>query len=765
MEHVWGFFRAGGVEQVSITSGADIAHLGELDQKLWVALACPTRGTEFDARTLDFIDTDRDGRIRAPELIAAAQWACARLRDPDDLVRQRDMLLPAAIADGSEEARALAEEARHVLQLRGHAPDAALGLDDLKDRAELFAAKRFNGDGVVTPGTAGEDAEAAEAITQILQTLGGVADRNGEQGVDRARVETFFQQVDAMAAWYADARRDAALQPLGASMLDAYAAMAAVRAKVDDFFVRCRLARYDPQAAEPLNATLQDYQALAAQSLDAASAALGRLPLARVGGEGILPLHDGVNPFWFDALQALSERAVRPLLGEDMATLREADWRRLQDLLAPCSAWHAVRPDVKLAALDAAQTARWAAPAVREAVLSLVRQDEDAEPGNARIVDLEKLLYLQRDLFTLLRNFVSFEAFYRREGAIFQAGTLYLDGRSCDLSVRVEDAAKHALLAGRAKAYLAYCTCTRVGEKAIQIVSAFTAGDVDFLFVGRNGVFYDRAGKDWDATITRVIENPTSIGQAFFSPYKKFLNLVEEQVAKRAAAGESRAQGRLGTVAGQVAVADKAVPPAAVPAAAAGAVGAAIPPALATLGGKRVDVGTVAAIGVALGSLSAVAVGVFARFIELGWWIPMAVAGIVLAISGPSMLIAWLKLRQRSLGPILDASGWAINGRMRINVRLGASLSQSARVPSTARRRLADPFADRHGRAYTLWTVGFLLAVLLVGWRYGLLNPLLPEGLRVAPRPPQPVVVVPAGGSGTAVPGAAPLAPASAALP
>jgi hypothetical protein len=65
--------------------------------------------------------------------------------------------------------------------------------------------------------------------------------------------------------------------------------------------------------------------------------------------------------------------------------------------------------------------------------------------------------------------------------------------------------------------------------------AAFTAGDVDFLFVGRNGVFYDRAGNDWDATIVKLIDNPTSIGQAFFSPYKKFVRMIEEQVAKHAA--------------------------------------------------------------------------------------------------------------------------------------------------------------------------------------------------------------------------------------
>ncbi|RZL41660.1 MAG: hypothetical protein EOP72_08100, partial [Variovorax sp.] len=78
--HTWQFFRAGGVDQVVIRTGEDIARIGQLDQKLWVALACPTRGIEFDPRTLDLIDTDRDGRIRPPELIAACEWACAHLK-------------------------------------------------------------------------------------------------------------------------------------------------------------------------------------------------------------------------------------------------------------------------------------------------------------------------------------------------------------------------------------------------------------------------------------------------------------------------------------------------------------------------------------------------------------------------------------------------------------------------------------------------------------------------------------------------------------
>ncbi len=419
--------------------------------------------------------------------------------------------------------------------------------------------------------------------------------------------------------------------------------------------------------------------------------------------------------------------------------MSEADWKRTLDALQPCLKQLSARPATHLDALDADTVRQLHGSGVRERVMALITQDEAEKAHNGHTLALEKLLRFKRDLLRLLNNFVSFSAFYQREGAIFQAGTLFLDARSCDLTVQVADAGRHAKLAGLAKTYLAYCDCTRKGRK-MGIVAAFTAGDVDFLFVGRNGVFYDRDGLDWDATITKIIENPTSIAQAFFSPYKKFLRMIEEQVAKRAAASDSRVEKSLGTTAGSLATAPgKTLASAAAPAAPAGAPDTQ----------RRMDVGTVAALGVALGSLSAVAVGIFAKFVDLGAWIPIALLGIVLAISGPSMLIAWLKLRQRSLGPILDASGWAINGRMRINTRLGGSLSQTAHVPPGARRMLNDPFPESRKPAWTAACVAVVLVVAgVMAWRMGWFHhrPAAPAGAAATSQavPPAPAASGPA---------------------
>ena len=74
---------------------------------------------------------------------------------------------------------------------------------------------------------------------------------------------------------------------------------------------------------------------------------------------------------------------------------------------------------------------------------------------------------------------------------------------------------------------------------------------------------------------------------------------------------------------------------------------------------------------------------------------PVGFIALLLCISGPSMLIAWLKLRQRNLGPLLDANGWAVNGRVRINVPFGAALTAVAALPPGAKRSLADPYRGK----------------------------------------------------------------------
>src|SRR5205814_4720266 len=144
-------------------------------------------------------------------------------------------------------------------------------------------------------------------------------------------------------------------------------------------------------------------------------------------------------------------------------------------------------------------------------------------------------------------------------------------------------------------------------------------------------------------------------------------------------------------------------------------------------GPKKLDTGTVAALGVALGSLATAAGVVFSKFADIPLWkIPFVAAAVMLAISLPSMVIAWLKLRQRNLGPILDANGWAVNARARINIPFGASLTSVAKLPPRAHTDLLDPFADSHSARNRIITLIILLGAILGLWYFGVLNTVMP---------------------------------------
>jgi hypothetical protein len=317
------------------------------------------------------------------------------------------------------------------------------------------------------------------------------------------------------------------------------------------------------------------------------------------------------------------------------------------------------------------------------------------------------MVHYHRDLHTLLRNFVSFSDFYDpARSAVFQAGTLYLDARSCDLCVRVEDPAAHATLASLSRMYVAYCECRRAGGGTMKIAACFTQGDSDYLMVGRNGIFYDRQGRDWDATIVKIVENPISIRQAFFAPYKKFLRLVEEQVARFAAAKEQQSGARLADAASGTV--DRAT----------GTAAAAKPQAVDI--GKMV--GIIAAIGVGAGALGTLLGGLVSGFLRLEpWWAKLfAIAGVLLVISGPSVLIATLNLRQRTLGPVLDANGWAVNGRVKVNLPLGYTLTARALLPPGSIRSFKDPYEDRAAarRRFLFWAAVVLIGMALAAARW-----------------------------------------------
>jgi len=678
--HIWKFFRAGGFDQAQLDSGADLLALKELDQKLWVALSCPTRGIEFDTKTLDLIDSDADAHVRANEVLAAIAWAGKLLKNADLLVKGSDRLALADMDDSSEEGKQVLASARHILKSLGKADATAISLADMADIEKFVAALEFNGDGVICPEQI-RDAGLRATVADIIKCAGSSADLSGEIGINLDIADNFFAEAAAYSAWQAKGEGDAAIHFLGEKTQAAADAFHAVKDKVNDYFTRCQLAAYDARAAVPLSRSAEDYQRLAAQSLSAQSTDVANFPLATVEANKPLPLVSGINPAWHDKVEALREQAAMPLFGKK-ESLGAPEWAGLCAKFAAFEAWQAAKPINNIEQLGIVRIREILGGGHKAAIDGLIAQDKEVEVEVKATRSVERLLRYNRDLFNLVNNFVSFRNFYTgKDKAIFQVGTLYLDGRSCELCVKVEDVNKHAVFAGMSGLYLVYCDCTRNGgAEKMSIAAAFTGGDSDFLLVGRNGIFYDRKGQDWDASIVRIIDHPISIRQAFWAPYKKLTKLISEQMQKLAASKASSVEGNM-----IKAVVDNSKPVVEAPTA---------PPKPPFDVGKFA--GIFAAIGLAIGAIGGILASIVSGVLGLKLWqMPLALIGLMLLISGPAMLMAWFKLKKRNLGPILDASGWAINARVRINIPFGSSLTGMAELPEGAQRSLVDPFAEK----------------------------------------------------------------------
>ncbi len=528
-KYKWSFANVGGVTRVRIQSAEDIRHLGELDKKMWTVLSCPVNGLEISSDSLSLMDSDNDGKLRLKEVVGAAEWLCATLKDPETLFAQKDEIALANIADEA---------------IAGVAKQVAAGKETV---------------------TLADVQAAMDAVTVE------------EQAVPAAPLE-----ADVIAA-------------------------------------------YKEKQAE--------YAAYFEQE-----------KLQKLG------------------LAVIAEETPKP-------GMKEADFVKMG---AQISEWEAAKAAAESANADALAAAK----AVYE--------------------PLRKLLLLHRDFYRLLRNFVTLEDFYDRKSetiASFEAGTLIIDQRACRLCMRVTDPAKHDSQAPLSGMFLLYCNCVNQKTgKTMQIVAAVTQGEVNNLSVGKNAVFYDNDGLDYDATVTKIIDNPISIRQAFWTPYRKFGKWVEDKINKSAAEKDAKAFDDM-TAKVETAKVD-------------GAPAEAQKPAF--------DIakfaGIFAAIGMALGMIGTMLVSVAKGWVTLTWWQQILVfCGILLLISGPSMVMAWLKLRRRNLAPVLNANGWAVNADAIISVIFGRTLTEQVAFPLVKAPKLEGAMS-----AWKKWVIGICVTLLVL---------------------------------------------------
>ena len=682
MAYNWKFSSVGGAVRVKVDSGEDIAHLGELDRKMWTVLSCPARNLEFDQKTLELIDADHDGNIRVDEVIATAQWLTGILKDPDTLLTRGTEIPFSAFNEENPDGARLLASARQILR-NLKIEKESIALEDTADFVKIFAETKFNGDGIITAASAGDDEALAALVAVIAEKIGKATDRSGADGITADHIEAFYTALADYAAWQEAGTEE--VFPFGDKTADALAACEALKDKVADYFMRCKLIGFDAAATDAVGVSVEKIGAIEG-NLALAAAEIGEEPLAIPSADGVLPL-EAVNPAWKAAVEAMRAFVLEP----EQKTLMEAEWNAILGKFAPYTAWMGEKKGAAVESLGLEAVKAELAANRKEDLLKLVEADKALEEEALSIEAVDKLLRLYHNFYDFLNNYVVLKDFYDPERkAIFQAGRLYIDQRSTDLCVRVDG--PNPDISSLSGMFILYCACKseKLG-KAMNIAAVLTAGETDGLRPGKNAVFYDRDGNDWSAVVTSVVEHPISVRQAFWAPYRKAGRWISDKVNKIASDKEAKGEGTLSNItesatskpAAGVETATKAAP---------------------------FDIGKIAGITIAVAAVSGVFVAIISVLKSLNWWQWLIlIAALILIISLPSMFIAWRKLRRRDLGPVLNANGWAINAASLVNVKFGRTLTEVAKFPKLS---AVDPVERRKVRRRRFWAcfIALLLA-------------------------------------------------------
>jgi len=595
--------------------------------------------------------------------LSVCKWTCANLKNSDFLLKGSESLSIDNINTATSEGEVLYNSAKEILSNLGKANSNEISVADFSDESKIFASTPFNADGIITALSCGDNQQVKETFDIVLSCSDAKNDRSGLDGIDINDVEKFFADASVYLAWEKSPSENSDILFMGADTQNAFNAFVAVEDKINDWFARSQVLAYNKDVSVVMLAQTDDQ--LVKAYVDMNTEELRKLPIVKLNSTLVVDFSDGVNPAWSSECNAFKTFVLEKILGTTQVSY--AQWKDIIAKFTPFRAWQTSKPNSKVLQIEVAKLEEVAVDSNKQALLDLLSKDRELKTKVDNFALVEKLVHFSRDLCKLLKNFVSFQDFYSKgQEAIFQYGKLFIDGRMCELCTKVDNVANHSKMATLGYGYLIYCQCKRKGAADITIATMITAGDCDNLIVGRNGIFYDYQGNEWDASITKIVDNPIGISQAFFSPYKRVIKWASEQVSKQAVDADKNVVSNLTTGKSTVATKD-----------------------------KKMDIGTVAALGVAVGGITTAFGMILDAIFGLGYWLPLGVLGIVLAISLPSMFIAWLKLRMRNLAPLLDGNGWAINCKACVNMTFGDHLTRVASLPKGAKLSRVEEFPNK----------------------------------------------------------------------
>lgn len=682
------FKKYGDSYQLRIQDAAELANIQSLNEAHWAATSVPISSLHCDAAFLSYVDTDHNGRIRTQELKAAQAWLFRRLAHRERVSEATSALRLSDIDTSHSEGRQLKAAAELVLRNLGHSDTQEITLDQVRDLKAIQANAAKNGDGII-PIDAANDEDVAQFITSVMDTVGFSLDATGKQGIGKRELEAFFAEGTAYLAWKArgdipEGRQQTDIMPYGDETPGLFQLITNMQEKLEQYFLQCAMVHFDPRAAAEMQLRQKELEGLDFSKSPIMQDRLHNAPLALPTAEMALDLDGKINRLYVESLSELDSKVFTRVLGARARKLTKSQWETVKNIFAPHRTWQAGKQGAVVEKLEAEKLRGYLNGKYKERVSELIEQDLAVANEINQISHLEKLILYQRWVLELANNFVSLAYLYdptRR--ALFEAGTLIIDGRQMTFSMKIENLQAHRTVSEKSALYLLYLkvTARKDQDSQFHIVTPVTSGTAGGLHIGKRGVFFSTDGKEWDAEVADIVINPISMWESAIRPFQQAADFVRGQVDKftksqettldaSLASAKPSGMGRDLLLAGGVAIA------------ALGSAFAYITSALSHVTAKHV-------LGVSL--------------------------GLALLMFLPGFIMGLIKIRKRNMSVLLEASGWAVNVRMRMSAALGRLFTHVPSLPKGAKREGRDmikTFSKQLGQGSTR-RVRLLLVLLL----------------------------------------------------
>ncbi|NIA06721.1 MAG: hypothetical protein GWP14_03635 [Actinobacteria bacterium] len=673
---------------LKINTSKDLQRAVELDEAHWVAVSSPISTVNCDGEFLSLLDTDKNGRIRCQELKNAIRWILKVLSDHSGITEARGTLRLKEINLADPDGQQIHDAALKILKKLGRRETEQISLDEVRRIRQQVESMPVSEAGIILP-EAAEKSEIATFIADVVATIGGIGHPSGVQGINQAKLDEFLSKAKAFLLWHEqgkipDGQIKTDIMPLGNGTSAAYAVLVELQDKIDQYFAQCKALALEERLGQRMGITEAELQELDLDDPAVIEEVLKQGSLAKPKASGELNFEDQINPAYAKTLERFRHEVIGQVLGESENKMTPEQWQQIKNFFGAHQKWVQAKPSPELEGLGVQKLQGYLDERFNKAVRELIAKSTETAFVLDNIRLTEQLLLYQRYMIELANNFVSFPHLYDPDSrAVFEMGSLVMDGRRFNLTVKAVNRAEHSKIAKASNMYVLYVEIVpKDTDQKYEVAVPVTWGTKGNLCVGKRGVFYDIGGNEADAKVVQIIENPISLGEALLNPFQRLGKMLTGKIESITAQADKKFDSQAATVMNRTTTAT---------------------PAAGGTGGMLLGGGlAIAALGSALAYITK-------TLADTSWLaILVGVLVAVLLVMIPISLVAFIKLRKRNLSAILEGSGWAINARMRLTRKQGKGFTDRPSYPKGSKG--VHPM-----RWGLLAAVVAVLAVLLAG--------------------------------------------------